>query len=80
MAQFVVIPPSRLDPGVLQALLEDYASRDGTDYGSREFTLQEKTAQLRGQLDSGELQLLYDADSEEWDLLPRDDSAPLLDA
>ena len=39
MATFVEVPPERLDPAVLAALLEDYASRDGTDYGDREHTL-----------------------------------------
>ncbi|MEP1471560.1 MAG: YheU family protein [Halieaceae bacterium] len=72
MAAFVEVPFQRLDPAVLGALLEDFASRDGTDYGEREHTLVEKTAQLHGQLVSGDLALLYDADSEQWDLVARD--------
>ena len=80
MAQFVRVPPARLQAGVLQALLEDYASRDGTDYGAREYTLEEKSEHLRRQLDAGELQILYDLDSEQWDLLARQAAEELLNS
>ena len=69
MAQFVLVPLQRLETDVLQALLEDYATRDGTDYGERELTTQEKVERLRRQLSAGDLQILYDADSEEWDIV-----------
>lgn len=80
MAQFVMVPAQRLQSEVLQALLEDFATRDGTDYGERVFTLEDKVARLQGQLDSGEIQILYDADSEQWDLLPRAQAELLLDS
>lgn len=80
MADFVVVPLQRLQPDVLQALLEEYASRDGTDYGEREIPLAEKVDQLRQQLQSEQLLLLYDADSEQWDLLPRAQAEVLLNS
>ena len=78
MASLLEIPPSRLTPEVLTALLEEFASRDGTDYGARELSLEEKTAQLRVGLDAAELALLYDGDSEQWDLVSREQAASLL--
>jgi len=78
LADLLEIPPSRLSPEVLGALLEEFASRDGTDYGDRELSLGAKVQQLRAQLDTGELVLLYDGDSETWDLLPRDSARVLL--
>ncbi|MBK6508216.1 MAG: YheU family protein [Haliea sp.] len=78
MAEFVLVPAQRLQGDVLQALLEEYASRDGTDYGERECTLEEKVAQLLRQLHTDELQILYDVDSEQWDLLPRAQAEQLL--
>lgn len=78
MAQFVMVPPQRLPQASLAGLLEEYASRDGTDYGEKEFTLEQKVEQLRGQLQRGELKILYDVDSEQWDLLPADQAASLL--
>ena len=78
MAQFIEVPCARLDPQVLQALLEDFASRDGTDYGAVEHTLEQKVSQLLRQLQSSELQLLYDADSTQWDLVDADSAGVLL--
>lgn len=80
MAEFVLVPVQRLQADVLQALLEEYATRDGTDYGERERTLEEKVAQLLRQLRSGDLQILYDVDSEQWDLLPRAQAEELLNS
>lgn len=78
MAEFVMVPLERLQDDVLNALLEEYASRDGTDYGERECSLADKVEQLRQQLRAGDLKLLYDVDSEQWDLLPRAQAELLL--
>lgn len=78
MAQFVEIPANRLQGDTLTALLEEFASRDGTDYGRRELSLEEKVAGLRRGLDNGVLKLVYDSDSEHWDLLDRDAARGLL--
>jgi uncharacterized protein YheU (UPF0270 family) len=80
MAEFVLVPAQRLQADVLQALLEEYASRDGTDYGEREITLEEKVAQLLRQLRTDDLRILYDVDSEQWDILPRAQAEQLLNS
>jgi hypothetical protein len=69
----------RLGADLLVALLEEFASRDGTDYGEREVSLKEKVSELRVQLSTGELEILYDADSEEWDLVSSERAHSLLD-
>jgi len=78
MAEFVEVPVSRLQPDVLQALLEEFTSRDGTDYGRRELPLLEKVAQLRHGLEQNALTLLYDTESEHWDLVEREQARALL--
>jgi uncharacterized protein YheU (UPF0270 family) len=78
MAQFVEVPPERLDEQMLRALLEDFSSRDGTDYGARETTLEERVGQLTRQLRLSELAILYDLDSEQWDLVERERAGLLL--
>jgi uncharacterized protein YheU (UPF0270 family) len=78
MAQFVRVPLERLQADVLHALLEEYATRDGTDYGDREQPLEVKVARLRGQLQAGDVQIVYDVGSEQWDLLPRAQAAQFL--
>ena len=80
MAQFVRVPPERLQGDVLQALLEEFASRDGTDYGERELTLEQKVGRLLRQFHTGDLQILYDADSEQWDIVPRAQAEQLLNS
>ena len=72
MAQLLEIPLNRLAPEVLAALLEEFASRDGTDYGNRELSLADKAGQLQRQLVAGRLVLLYDGDSETWDIMSRE--------
>ena len=80
MARFVLVPPDRLEDGVLRGLLEDYIGRDGTDYGERELTQEEKIGRLRRQLDDGDLRILYDLDSEKWDLVPKVQAEEMLDS
>jgi len=80
MAQFIEVPPGRLQIDVLQALLEEYATRDGTDYGEREVALERKVQELRCQIHSSELCILYDSDSEQWDLVPRARAVLLLNS
>lgn len=78
MADFVRVPPERLPAETLAALLEEYASRDGTDYGHYDISLEVKRTQLHARLTNGDLQLLYDVDSEHWDLVDRDRANALL--
>jgi uncharacterized protein YheU (UPF0270 family) len=80
MAQFVAVPPQRLQADVLQALLEEFATRDGTDYGERELNLNEKVDRLQRQLRTGDLHILYDVDCEQWDLVPRAQAELLLNS
>lgn len=78
MTQFVEVPPQRLQADILQALLEEYASRDGTDYGERELSLEQKVDSLRVQMQRRELLIVFDVDSDQWDLLPSQRARELL--
>ena len=78
MTRFVEVPHARVESELLQALLEEFASRDGTDYGAIERTLESKAGELRTQLSTGELCLLYDTAAEHWDLVPREQARDLL--
>ncbi|MFK8048003.1 MAG: YheU family protein [Halioglobus sp.] len=72
MSQILEIPIARLDAEVLEALLEEFATRDGTDYGLVETDLQNRVSQLKSRLERSEMALLYDSESEQWDLLSRE--------
>ena len=79
MTQFVEVPPQSLQPEVLQALLEEYASRDGTDYGEQELPLSRKVSNLRRQIDEGVLRILFEVEGEHWDLVPAEQANLLLE-
>jgi uncharacterized protein YheU (UPF0270 family) len=59
-AGVIEIPFQSLAPDTLASIIEEFASRDGTDYGETEFSLADKVAQIEGQLTSGHLTLLFD--------------------
>lgn len=64
------IPASALSAEVLDHLLEEFATRDGTYVGDGpEPSLAEKIAALRGQLKSGELRITFDEETESVSLL-----------
>jgi uncharacterized protein len=63
-AQPVVVPHRELSPEALRGVVEAFVLREGTDYGAREFSLDEKVIHVLSQLDRGEAQVLFDPDSE----------------
>lgn len=78
MPQYLRIPRERLPAETLRGMLEEYASRDGTDYGLRERSLEDKVGALIEQIDSGRIYILFETESEDWDLMPQEQAAPLL--
>ncbi|GAA5525977.1 UPF0270 protein PA3463 [Microbulbifer aestuariivivens] len=69
------IPHNQLDPDTLQSLLEEYATRDGTDYGEREVSLTDKVASLRRQLQSGDVVIWFEPGEESVNLVLAEDLA-----
>ena len=56
----MIIPHQELSPDALQALVEEFVTRSGTDYGSSEASLAEKVAQVLRQLENGEAVIVFD--------------------
>ena len=69
----MVIPHQRLAPETLVALIESYISREGTDYGVSEVSLQSKVEQLKKQIVAEKVVIVYDEESESINLLTRDE-------
>lgn len=67
----MIVPPERLAPETLNALLESYVHREGTDYGEREASLEGRLGQLREQLRCQEVLLVFDEATESCNLLTR---------
>lgn len=60
----IEIPLSRLDDVVLQAVIEEFITREGTDYGQVESSLEQKVAQVRKQLQQGLAVVVFDEATE----------------
>lgn len=57
----MIIPPESLSPEALQGVLEEFISRDGTDYGEQELSLEAKVARLKPQVLRGHVLIVFDA-------------------
>ena len=62
----------RLAPETLRKVIEEFVSREGTDYGDRVFELEEKIAHVRRQLERGEACIVFDPDSETCNIVTRE--------
>jgi uncharacterized protein YheU (UPF0270 family) len=68
----VEIPLKRLSRNALDGLIEEFVTRDGTDYGDQEQTLEEKKTAVIRQLDRGEVIIVFDPDSESCNIIPKE--------
>lgn len=64
MTDYIEVPPQQLSPEALNALLEEFITREGTDYGEYEYSLEDKLSQLRQRLNDGTALIVYDPVSE----------------
>lgn len=55
----MIVPYDQLSPEALQGLIEEYVTREGTDYGHHEVAMESKVAQVRALLVSGEAVILF---------------------
>lgn len=53
-----------LSPEALRGVLESFVLREGTDYGEREYSLQQKVAHVLHQLERGEARIVFDPNTE----------------
>lgn len=65
----MLIPWDRLSAEVLDAVIEEYVTREGTDYGPHDYSLADKVAQVRLQLKRGEAVIDFDPDTQTCHLL-----------
>jgi uncharacterized protein YheU (UPF0270 family) len=72
----VDVPWQQLRPETLRALIEEFVSRDGTDYGAREADFETKVRQVRRLLESGQAKVVFDPETESCDIRERVGSGP----
>lgn len=73
MPSHVVVPHTAVSREALEGLVEEFITREGTDYGHTEHTLDQKRASVLAQLTRGEVAIVFDLEAESTTLVTRDD-------
>jgi uncharacterized protein YheU (UPF0270 family) len=60
----IVVPWEKLSADALRGVLEEFITREGTEYGADDVGLERKLAQVQRQLERGEVVVLFDGDAE----------------
>lgn len=71
----MIIPHEQISADALQGLIEEYITRDGTDYGQHEVSLAQKVEQVKRQIAKAEVVVVFDTASETVSLLTRQEAA-----
>lgn len=58
------VPYQQLSDAALEGVVDEYVTREGTEYGAEDHTLEEKRAQVRRQLERGEAAIVFDPESD----------------
>jgi uncharacterized protein len=72
MGEQVVVPHASLSAEALRGVIEEFITREGTDYGEREHSLEQKHEQVARQLEAGEVVIIFDVETESVSLIRRD--------
>ncbi|MCC3702701.1 YheU family protein [Rouxiella badensis] len=67
----MMIPWKELAPETLDSVIEGFVLREGTDYGEQERTLEQKVEDVRRQLKSGDVVLVWSELHETLNIMPR---------
>ena len=71
----MIIPYQQISPDALQGLIEEFITREGTDYGEAEFSLQQKVKQVEHQLVRGDIVIVFDVATESVSILTKYDAS-----
>ena len=66
------VPAGRLSAEALRGLIEEWVTRDGTDYGAHECSTAGKVEQVSAAIRAGEVVIVYDPHRAEVALLTRE--------
>lgn len=67
----IEVPKDSLTEELINAVVENFILREGTDYGAIEVTLETKMLQVRKQLDHGEIKIVFDPNTESVTLMTK---------
>jgi hypothetical protein len=68
----MIIPLTQISAATLDAIIEDFVLREGTEYGLEDISQEDKIAQVKHQLNNGNAVLVYSELHESVNILPSD--------
>jgi len=69
----LIIPFQKLSREALRGVIEEFVTRDGTDYEFAETDLEQKIDKVLRQLRTGDVFIVYDEAAETTNILPKED-------
>lgn len=69
----VKIPFDELSSEALAGVIEEFVMREGTDYGHRDYTLDEKRSRVLRALESGDAVITFDPETGSCSIVQADD-------
>ena len=78
MGDWIEIPHTALSPAALAGLVEEFITREGTDYGATEASLDAKREGVLRQISRGIVRIIYDVENESTTLVHRDERPPVM--
>jgi len=67
----MLIPPTQLSQESLIGLIEEFVTREGTDYGHADYNLSAKVDQVKAQLEQGDIVIIFDSMTESVNLMTK---------
>ena len=74
----IEIPREKLSPEIIDALIEEFVLREGTDYGAVEISLAKKKEQVEKQLLKNEIRIIFDFQTQSATLVTQQEYKRLL--
>lgn len=72
--QRIIIPHDRLSHEALQGLIEEFVTREGTDTGYTDGSLERNFEMVMRQLKRGDVVIVYDEATETANIVPKEDA------
>jgi len=71
----MIIPYEQINPDTLKRLIEEFVTRDGTDYGWDDTPLATKIAQVLQQVKQGSVVIVYDSELQSCNIISKQDAS-----
>lgn len=67
----MIIPQSAISADALLGIIREFVTREGTEYGAEEVSLETKVKQVQRQIDRGDVVIVFDEGTETVDLVSK---------